>query len=77
MREWPEALFVTGEPYFNTRRVQLIVLAVFHRVPTTFGLRDYAAGGLMSYGANLRDAYRQVAVYAGLILNGQKADDLP
>src|SRR5262249_25656001 len=73
VRERPDALFVTGEPYFNTRRVQLIVLAAFHRVPTTFGLRDYAeAGGLMSYGANLRDAYRQVGVYTGLILNGQK-----
>ena len=54
VRERPDALFVTGEPYFNTRRVQLIVLAAFHRVPTTFGLRDYAeAGGLMGYGANL------------------------
>jgi ABC-type uncharacterized transport system substrate-binding protein len=77
VRERPDALFVTGEPYFNTRRVQLIVLAAFHRVPTTFGLRDYAEAGGMSYGANLRDAYRQVGVYTGLILNGQKADDLP
>src|SRR5262249_45591371 len=69
----PDALFVTGEPYFNTRRVQLIVLPAVHPVPTTFGLRDYAeAGGLMSYGANLRDAYRQVGVYTGLILNARR-----
>jgi putative tryptophan/tyrosine transport system substrate-binding protein len=78
VRERPDALFVAGEPYFNTRRVQLILLAAFHRIPTTFALRDYAeAGGLMSYGASLRDAYRQVGVYTGRILKGQKPDDLP
>src|SRR5262249_26996336 len=78
VRERPDALFVTGEPYFNTRRVQLILLAAFHRIPTTYALRDYAeAGGLMSYGASLRDAYRQVGGYAGRILKGQKPDDLP
>jgi putative ABC transport system substrate-binding protein len=78
VRERPDALFVTGEPYFNTRRVQLILLAAFHRIPTTYALRDYAeVGGLMSYGASLRDAYRQVGIYAGRILKGQKPDDLP
>ena len=78
VRERPDALFVAGEPYFNTRRVQLILLAAFHRIPTTFALRDYAeAGGLMSYGASLRDAYHQVGVYTGRILKGQKPDDLP
>jgi len=78
VRERPDALFVTGEPYFNTRRVQLIFLTAFHRIPASFALRDYAeAGGLMSYGANLRDAYRQVGVYTGRILKGQKPDDLP
>jgi len=78
VRERPDALFVAGEPFFNTRRVQVILLAAFHRIPTTFALRDYAeAGGLMSYGANLRDAYRQVGVYTGRILKGDKPADLP
>jgi ABC-type uncharacterized transport system substrate-binding protein len=78
VRERPDALFVTGEPYFNTRRVQLILLAAFHRIPATFALRDYAeVGGLMSYGASLRDPYRQVGIYTGRILKGQKPDDLP
>jgi ABC-type uncharacterized transport system substrate-binding protein len=78
VRERPDALFVAGEPFFNTRRVQVILLAAFHRIPTTFALRDYAeAGGLMSYGANLRDAYRQVGVYTGRILKGDKPAGLP
>jgi putative ABC transport system substrate-binding protein len=78
VRERPDALFVTGDSFFNSRRVQLALLAAIHRVPATFGLRDYAeAGGLMSYGANLRDAYRQVGVYAGRILKGAKPADLP
>jgi putative tryptophan/tyrosine transport system substrate-binding protein len=78
VHERPDALLVTGTSFFNSRRVQLALLAAVHRVPTSFGLRSYAeAGGLMSYGANLRDAYRQVGTYAGRILKGAKPADLP
>jgi putative ABC transport system substrate-binding protein len=66
VRERPDALFVAGQAFFNSRRVQLALLAAFHRVPTTFGLREYVeAGGLMSYGPNIADAFRQLGVYAG------------
>jgi putative tryptophan/tyrosine transport system substrate-binding protein len=77
-RERADALFVGVGAPFGTRRVQLALLAAFHRVPTTFGLRDYVeAGGLMSYGASLRDAYRQAGTYIGRILKGAKPADLP
>jgi putative ABC transport system substrate-binding protein len=78
VRERPDALFVAGQAFFNSRRVQLALLAAFHRVPTTFGLREYVeAGGLMSYGPNIADAFRQLGVYAGRILKGMKPADLP
>jgi ABC-type uncharacterized transport system substrate-binding protein len=77
-RERPDALFVGTDPYFYSRRVQLAVLAAHHSIPATFSQRDYAeAGGLMSYGTSLTDAYRQVGVYAGRILKGAKPPDLP
>jgi len=76
--ERPVARFVAGSAFFLSRRVQLSLLAAFHRVPAIFSLRELAeAGGLMSYGASLRDAYRQVGVYAGRILKGAKPTDLP
>ena len=76
--ERPDVLFVAPSSFFLSRRVQLSLLAAFHRVPTTLGLRDFVeAGGLMSYGPSLRDAYRQVGVYAGRILKGAKPADLP
>ena len=78
VHERPDALFVAGSGLFLSRRVQLSLLAAFHRVPAIFSLRELAeAGGLMSYGASLRDAYRQVGVYAGRILKGAKPTDLP
>ncbi len=78
VRERPDALFVGPDPFFGGRRVQLATLATRHAIPTAYALRDYAeAGGLMSYGANVADAYRQVGVYAGRILKGAKPADLP
>jgi putative ABC transport system substrate-binding protein len=78
VHERPDALFFAGSALFLSRRVQLSLLAAFHRVPAIFSLRELAeAGGLMSYGASLRVAYRQVGVYAGRILKGAKPTDLP
>jgi putative tryptophan/tyrosine transport system substrate-binding protein len=77
-RERADALFVGPDAYFNARRVHLAILAARHGIPTTFAVRDYVeAGGLMSYGTNINDAYRQVGVYAGRILKGAKPADLP
>jgi putative ABC transport system substrate-binding protein len=77
-RERPDALFVAVTPFMVVRRVQLVQRAAFHRIPAAYPLRDFAeAGGLMSYGASLRDAYRQVGAYAGRILEGAKPAELP
>ena len=78
VRERPDALFVGLDPFLNSRRVQLVNLASRHALPATFSNRDIAEiGGLMSYGTDLTDAYRQVGVYAGRILKGAKPADLP
>ena len=78
VREQPDALFVATNPFFQTRRVQLAALAARHAVPTAFSVRDYAeAGGLMSYGTDVTDAWRQVGLYTGRILKGEKPADLP
>jgi putative ABC transport system substrate-binding protein len=78
VRERAGALLVCGSPFFNTRRQQLVVLAARHAVPAIYEWRDFAAaGGLMSYGTNLADSYRQAGVYAGRILKGAKPADLP
>ena len=78
VRERPIALFVGSDSFFNDRRVQLVHLASHHAVPATYGGRDFAvAGGLMSYGSNIVDVYRQVGDYAGRILKGAKPADLP
>jgi putative ABC transport system substrate-binding protein len=77
-REQPDALFVGTDPFFRARRAQLTLLAAHHRTPAIYAFRDYAeAGGLMSYGASLNDAFRQVGEYSGRILNGANPTDLP
>lgn len=77
-RERPDALLVTPDPFFRSRRMQLTHLATRHAIPAAYALRDYAeAGGLISYGASLMDAYRQTGAYAGRILKGAKPSDLP
>jgi len=76
--ERPDALFVGPDGFFNTRRVQLAMLAARHAVPSAFAVREYVdAGGLMSYGTSLADMHRQVGVYTGRILKGAKPADLP
>jgi putative ABC transport system substrate-binding protein len=74
----PDALFVSSSPFFTARRIQMVHLATLHKVPAAYPGRQYVeAGGLMSYGANLADAFRQAGVYAGRILRGAKPADLP
>ena len=78
VRERPDAVFVGLDPFFISRRAQLVNLASRHALPATFTLREFAeAGGLMSYGTNIADAFRQIGVYAGRILKGAKPADLP
>jgi putative ABC transport system substrate-binding protein len=78
VHERPDALFVGTSPLFNARRVQLVHLASYHRIPASYSGRVYAeAGGLMSYGASVADAFRQMGIYTGRILKGAKPADLP
>jgi len=74
----PDALFVAAEIFFTSRRVQLATSAARHGIPMTCATREITeVGGLMSYGSNLVDAYRQVGVYVGRILKGAKPSELP
>jgi len=73
-----DALFVGPDPFFYNRRVQLATLAARYAIPATYAARDHTeAGGLISYGTDLADMFRQVGAYAGRILKGAKAADLP
>jgi len=77
-RERPDALFVAGDAFFISQRVQLATLAARDRVPAAYPIREIAAaGGLMSYGADFADSFHQVGVYTGSILKGAKPADLP
>ena len=74
----PDALFVTTDGFFNIRRVQFVQQSTHHRLPTIYSAREYPEiGGLMSYGSDIADAWRQSGSYAGRILKGTKPADLP
>lgn len=77
-RERPDALFVGGDPFLNARRVQLSLAAMRYGIPAMYSGREATeAGGLISYGSDIADAYRQMGLYAGRILKGAKPADLP
>jgi putative ABC transport system substrate-binding protein len=77
-RDRPDALFVGGDPFFNSRRVQFATLTAHYSIPTAYTSREYVeAGGLMSYGASFTDSFRLAGTYVGRILKGAKPADLP
>jgi putative tryptophan/tyrosine transport system substrate-binding protein len=77
-RDRPDALFVGANTFLNARRIQVVQLAAFHRLPALYTTRDFVeVGGLMSYGTSVMDAFRQLGIYAGRILKGAKPADLP
>jgi putative tryptophan/tyrosine transport system substrate-binding protein len=74
----PDALLVSADPLFDSRREEIVELAARHTIPAIYGLRDYVmAGGLISYAPNLAYMYHRLGLYAGKILNGAKPADLP
>jgi ABC-type uncharacterized transport system substrate-binding protein len=77
-RDRPDALFVGANTFLNARRIQVVQLAAFRRLPAVYPTRDFVeVGGLMSYGTNVMDAFRQLGIYTGRILKGAKPADLP
>ena len=73
-----EALLLIPDPVFNGRRIQLVHLASHHALPAIYWQREFAeAGGLISYGSSIGDAFRQIGVYTGRVLKGTKTADLP
>jgi putative ABC transport system substrate-binding protein len=72
------ALLLTDEPFFNTRVDQIVALAANHAAPMIYTFREFTiAGGLISYASNISDSYRQIGIYTGRILKGEKPADLP
>jgi putative ABC transport system substrate-binding protein len=77
-RENLDAIFVEQSPFFSSRRVQLAQLTAHHSIPASYPGREFAeVGGLISYGSDIADAYRQVGIYCGRILKGAKPAELP
>jgi len=77
-RERFEAIFVAPDAFYNTRRVQLATLAARYGIPAVYSVREYVeAGGLMSYGTTIAEVFRQVGLYTGRLLKGEKPADLP
>ena len=73
-----DALVIGADPFFTSRSQQLGELTFAHKVPAIYEFREFAAaGGLISYGTSLADAFRQVGIYTGRILKGEKPSDLP
>ena len=73
-----DAIFFTNDPLFFSRRVQVVILAAYYRLPAIYGLREFAEiGGLASYGVDFSDQHRLAGIYTGRILQGEKPSEMP